>query len=105
MAIFSLQQVRCGVWDNQYLPILIGDHIPDNYPYWESYLKHLDIMDEIFAPVTTPERIDYVGMLIEDFLGELKDLYPDRPVTPKMHYLVHIPSWMKWYILSNSNQP
>ena len=89
----------------RYLPILIGDLIPDDYPYWENYLKHLDIMDEIFAPVTTPERIDYVGMLIEDFLGEFKDLYPDRPVTPKMHYLVHIPTWMKRYTLSNNNQP
>ena len=73
----------------RFLPIIIGDTIPDGYTYWENYLTHLDIMDEVFAPVTNMERIDYVGMLIEDFL--------ERSLTPKMHYLVHIPTWMNRY--------
>ena len=64
------------------------DKIPEDNKYWENYTTHLEIMDEVFAPVTTPERMDYVGMLIEEF----KDLYPERPLTPKMHYL---PTWVK----------
>lgn len=56
----------------------------------------LDIVDELFAPVTTSEKADYVGMLIEDFLETFKDLYPARLLTPKMHYMIHMPSWMKW---------
>ena len=78
----------------RFLPVLIGDKIPSDYPYWENYLTHLDIMDEIFAPVSSSERLDYVAMLIEDFLVEFKELYPGRPLTPKMHYLVHVPTWM-----------
>jgi hypothetical protein len=29
----------------------------------------LDIVDEVFAPVTTPDRADYVAMLVEDFMS------------------------------------
>ena len=43
------------------------------------------------------QRMDYTAMLIEDFLEEFKVLYPERSLTPKMHYLVHIPTWTKWY--------
>ena len=81
----------------QFLPITIGDAIPDGYTYWENYLTHLDIIDEVFAPVTNTERIDYVGMPIEDFLEEFNILYPERSLTSKMHYLVHIPTWMNRY--------
>lgn len=82
----------------RFLPILIGDMIPPGYEYWMNYLTHLDIMDEAFAPVSSVERLDYAAMLIEDFLEDFKSLYPARSLTPKMHYLVHIPTWMKWYV-------
>ena len=81
----------------RFLPLLIGDLISEDYQYWDNYLTHLEIIDEVFAPITSIERADYVGMLIEDFLEEFKFLYPERPLTPKMHYLVHIPTWMKRY--------
>ena len=58
--------------------MLIGDKIPEDYK--DSLGDH-----EVFAPVTTAEQMDYVSMLIEDFLEEFKDLYPERPITPKMH--------------------
>ena len=84
----------------RFLPILIGDKIPNDYPYWDNFLSHRQIMDEVFAPITRPDRMDYSAMLIEDFLEEFKELYPDRPLTPKMHYLVHIPTWTKWLVFS-----
>ena len=80
----------------RFLPVLIGDLVPEGDDYWENYLMLLDIVDELFAPVTTSEKADYVGMLIEDFLETFKDLYPARLLTPKMHYMIHMPSWMKW---------
>ena len=52
----------------------------------------LDIVDEVFAPVTTPDRSDYVAMLVEDFLEHFKELYPSRPLTTKTHCMVHMPS-------------
>jgi hypothetical protein len=82
----------------RYLPLLIGDLVPYDDPHWGNYIMLLDIVDEVFAPVTTPDRADYVAMLVEDFLECFKELYPSRPLTPKMHYMVHMPSWMKRYM-------
>ena len=86
----------------RFLPILIGDIIPNDNPYWENFLTHLTIINEAFAPVSSEERLDYLGMLIEDFLEEFVVLYKDRPLTPKMHYLLHIPTWIRWYCMLNA---
>ena len=82
---------------------MIGDLIDDDdenddYVYWEHYLLHAKIVDEVFAPVTSVSRADYLELLIQDFLHDFKVLYPNRPLTPKMHYLLHAPDWIKWLV-------
>ena len=72
--------------------------MPEDNNFWDNFLMLLTIMDYIFAPVTNADKADYVAMLVEDFLTDFKDLYPERPLTPKMHYMIHLPSWMKWYV-------
>ncbi len=81
----------------RYLPLIIGDLVDEDDPNWNNYLSHLEIVDEIFAPVYCEDRIGYLKMIIEDFLYDFTSLYPNRPLTPKMHYLVHMPTWIKWY--------
>lgn len=78
----------------RFLPLMIGDLIPFEDDHWENFLNLLDIMDYVFAPSTTPEKISHVEVLVEDFLTEFCNLY-NRPLIPKMHYLVHLPSWMR----------
>lgn len=56
------------------------------------------MIDEVFAPVTDVHRTKYIEILIEDFLYDFKLLYPNRPLTPKMHYLVHLPRWIRLYV-------
>ena len=46
---------------------MIGSLIDEENPYWDNYLSHAEIMDEIFAPVYHEDRIDYLRMIIEDF--------------------------------------
>ena len=76
----------------RFLPLLIE---PDN-PYWENYLILLGAMDHLFGHVTTADKADYImSMLVEDFLYEFCKLYPDRRLIPKMHYMVHLGSWIK----------
>ena len=82
----------------RFLPLMIGDQIPEGDRYWENFTLLLDIADEVFAPVTTADRADYLAMLVEDFLEEFTDLYPHMPLTPKMHHMVHFPTWIKRYI-------
>ena len=80
------------------LPFLIGQLIPEEDIFWENYLTLLSIMDHVFAPITTANKADYMAMLVEDFLAEFCDLYPERRLIPKMHYMVHMASWLKRYV-------
>lgn len=66
---------------------------------WKNFLKLLSLMEYIFAPVTTADKTVYMELLIEDFLSDFVRLYPERPLTPKMHYLVHVPMWIRRYII------
>ena len=61
----------------------------------ENFTLLLDIIDEVFAPVTTVDRVGYLATLVEDFLEEFKDLYQDIPLTFKMHHMVHFSTWIK----------
>ena len=79
----------------RFLPLLIGDLIPEGNENWRAFLMFLKIMEYTFAPVITVDKLDYLQTLIQDFLIEFTHLYPEQHLTPKMHYLIHIPTWMK----------
>ena len=55
----------------------------------------LKVMEYTFAPVITMDKLDYLQTLLQDFLIEFAHLYPEQHLAPKMHYLIHIPTWMK----------
>ena len=81
----------------RYLPLIIGDLVPEEDANWDHYLHLMEIADYILAPTTTMANIEYLKILIEDYLIEFRRLYPHRHLTPKCHYLIHVPSWMsKW---------
>lgn len=42
-------------------PLIIGDLVDENNPYWNNYLSHLEIMDEVFAPVYCLNRKDQLS--------------------------------------------
>ena len=90
----------------RFLPLLIGHLVPEGDCYWENFLQLLTIIDYVFAPVTNADKADYIAMLVEDFLTDFKELYPERRLIPKMHYLIHLPSWIKRYVYTwPRNQP
>ncbi len=79
------------------LPLMIGDLIDEEEEsmHWENFTTLLTILDFVLSPYTTVADANLVASLTQDFLAEFKELYPDRPLTPKMHYMIHLPSWMK----------
>ena len=80
-------------------PLMIGEQIPRDHPNWMNFLLLLTIMDITFAPVTTADVITYLREVINDHHTGFQELYPDSPITPKMHYMIHIPEWMLKYTL------
>ena len=79
------------------IPFLIGDKVHQEDEYWDHYVLLLSIVEYIFAPVVSNQMSVYLAMMIEDFLAEFNGLY-QRRLIPKMHYLVHIPSWINKYV-------
>ena len=61
-------------------------------------MSHLQIMEEVFAIITSRDHLDYLRMLIEDCLHDFQELYIATSLTPKMHDMVHIPTWIDHYI-------
>ena len=74
------------------LPLLIGHLVEEDDDNWNNFLA---ILTFIFAPLITPDKTDLVAVLVQDFLFDFKELYPTRNLTPKLHYMIHMPSWIK----------
>ena len=75
---FTASQMWCLA---RFLPLMIGDLIPFEDEYWENFLTLLDIMDYVFVPSTTPEKVSHIAVLVEDFLTEFSHLYNQ----PELH--------------------
>lgn len=73
------------------LPVMIGHLVPLEDPYWEHFLQLLDMMELMFAPLVRHDTPAYLQVLVEENLTEFTKLYPNHPVIPKMHYLIHVP--------------
>ena len=79
----------------RYLPLLVGSFVHEGHPYWDNFLMLLTIIDFVFAPIISSAKIEYISGLTEDFLQDFTELYPERRLTPKMHYMIHLSSWIK----------
>ena len=76
------------------LPLIMGDLVPEGDPYWENYLTLLKIINYVFAPVTSLDIAGHLRQLIEEHHETFVELYPHKPLPPKFHYLIHMPSWI-----------
>uniref|UniRef100_A0A1X7UM88 Uncharacterized protein n=1 Tax=Amphimedon queenslandica TaxID=400682 RepID=A0A1X7UM88_AMPQE len=76
------------------LPLLIGDKIPESDLRWQNFLILLSIMDLIFAPKVSQDDISYLSILIQDHHSSFSQHYPSCNITPKLHYMVHYPTWI-----------
>lgn len=56
-----------------------------------------DISGILFSPVIAKDQIPFLAILIKQYLEQFTILYPHRPLTPKFHYLVHIPALIARY--------
>uniref|UniRef100_A0A1X7V4A6 Uncharacterized protein n=1 Tax=Amphimedon queenslandica TaxID=400682 RepID=A0A1X7V4A6_AMPQE len=92
----NLKQTATEMWClARLLPIMIGNHIPKDNPYWLHFLALLEIVDYLFAPIISTECLDHMRILIRDHHSAFKELYPECNLIPKMHYMVHYPDWIQ----------
>ncbi|KAG1670659.1 hypothetical protein GQR58_016758 [Nymphon striatum] len=87
-----LKQSASEMWTlTQYLPLMIGDKIPEKDQHWRLLLSLLECMSIIFAPAINREATYYLQQLITDHLELFVEVFPEERVKPKQHFLVHYP--------------
>lgn len=75
------------------LPFILAKYadIEDLSPFWKCYISLVEIMVICFSTAITIETVIYLKGAVAKYLQTYKTLYNAR-ITPKMHYLVHLPS-------------
>ena len=73
------------------LPFALDGYVDKENPYYKLMTQLLLIVHICFAPVISKRSIGKLKDLIEMHLKKFKELFPTVNITPKMHYMIHIP--------------
>ena len=80
----------------KYLPLIIGDRVPEDDEHWLFLLHLSELVDFLFAPAFTVGMVAYLREMIADHLIMFNELYVDEStgvrLKPKHHLLVHLPT-------------
>ncbi|KAF3857496.1 hypothetical protein F7725_009355 [Dissostichus mawsoni] len=60
--------------------------------YVKFILELIEIVQIVFAPVISLQTVLRLKQMIEQHLKQFKQLFPDKNVTPKQHYMLHLPT-------------
>ena len=74
-----------------YLPHFIGDKVPEGDKHWECFICLLEIVRLSTARIMCKPSVMYLTALIEDHHRQFRLCYPSVSMTPKFHYMVHLP--------------
>ena len=77
------------------LPLLIGDKVPEEHPYFDLLLQLLECMDFIFCPEITIGETFFLKHLIKEHHEYFLALFPDRTLKPKHHFMTHYPQQIR----------
>ena len=72
------------------LPFMVGNYVERSDSHWECFLQLWDICSIVCAFEVTDGDAIQLAWLMETYLEEFFTLY-DVTMTPKLHYLVHLP--------------
>lgn len=78
----------------RYLPFCIKGYVSSENQFYQLLLQIISIVQMCFSPVTSKETINEIQNSIETHLVLFKELFPQINITPKMHYMLHIPTQM-----------
>lgn len=76
------------------LPLVVGGLVSDDDDHWLLYLSLMEIVDLVFSLKLSKDYVAYLSALINDHHHDFCRLYPDQHITPKMHFMVHMPRLM-----------
>ena len=74
-----------------YLPLMIGDLIPENDKMWDLLIVLIKIIDVVMLPNITEIQINSLKHLVSKHNSLYMQLF-NEPLKPKFHFLLHYPS-------------
>lgn len=88
------------------LPLIIGQHIPENEPAWELLLDLKNIVELVVCPVHNSDSVAYLESKILDHHQRYKEVCPDRRPIAKTSLsgslsLNNSPFWSTCLIMDN----
>lgn len=86
----KLRQSAAQIWlIATNLPLAIGSLIEEKDLRWACYTTLMEICRLIFKSQITELEICHLQSLVFEYLDLFKKCYPNRNITPKMHFLIH----------------
>lgn len=76
----------------QVLPLILSKLVSTESQHWDCFSSLLEIMGIAFSAQVSLETVVYLKTAIKRHLLLFKSVYPDAPIIPKQHFLVHLPS-------------
>lgn len=73
------------------LPLVLGPKVPENDGKWTNFLRLIQISLLVTSPYSSEDTAANLEQLIYTHHQEYKIEYPKSHITPKFHFLVHIP--------------
>jgi hypothetical protein len=73
------------------LPFILKRFVSVEDLYYQLIIQMISIVQICFTPVISVPRIEELRDAIETHLKKFKELFPTVNITPKMHYMIHIP--------------
>jgi len=77
------------------LPLMVGKKVPQENAYWLHFIEVVEILDYTLRPIVRLTTPDNLAGVISSNLYDFQLLYPDSSFIPKMHYMTHIPRYLK----------
>lgn len=73
-------------------PLMVADKVLNaSEDMWQLLLALQEIVEFVMAPAISASQVSTLSLLIVHYIQERKRLFPDVPLRPKHHYLVHYP--------------
>ena len=88
----DVKETFCKMWCLfRLLPFMVGHLVPEGDRVWGLYLKMRVIVDYVCAKCIRRDQVDELREHIQDFYETRKQVWADRCLKPKDHYLLHYP--------------
>jgi hypothetical protein len=86
-----LELYSCGVVDS----LAVGKLISEDDDASLFYLKHINILDVVFAPSVVLVELANLVVLTDEYLQMLNETFPSHTLKSKRHHLTHYPQVIK----------